>query len=150
MADNAIEIKGMEELQRRMAQFPNELGKVQDVTMDASLLTLWENVPPYPQRPQESGYTRTGTLGRSLGANMSGGKAGTPSIYTKKKLGSGIEGRFGTNLDYAPFVIGEQQSRYHYMWWTMNTIKEKAQDKIISLWNTAAEKLAKFLDGKGL
>lgn len=150
MADNLVEIKGLDELQKRMSQFPRELEKVQDTTMDASLLTLWENVPPYPERPQDSSYDRTGTLGRSLGVSMSGEKIGKPRIYAKKKLGSGMEGQFGTNLEYAPYVIGDQQSRYHFMWWTMKSVKEKAQDKIVKLWNTAAEKLAKFLDGKGL
>lgn len=137
-------------LSKRMAQFPKEFDAVKDATMDASLLTLWENVPPYPERPNESSYDRTGTLGRTLGASMSGAISGKPDIYEKKKLGSEIEGRFGTKLSYADYVIGESQAWMHYIWWRLTDVKKSSEAKIISLWNLAAEKMAKFLDGKGL
>jgi hypothetical protein len=152
MTDNIIEIKGLEEITQRMQRFPNEFSKVADVTMDASLLTLWENVPPYPAPPPDSSYDRTGTHGRKLGSDVGGGKSGgTPSIYTKKKLSSGFEGRFGTNLEYSQYVIGDTtQAWMHYRWYRMKDIANAARGKIISLWNIASEKMARFLDGKGM
>lgn len=141
-----IEIKGDKELLARMQKFPRELEVVQKETMTASLLTLWENVPPYPEVDNP---VRDGTLGKTLGVSMQGSKLGKPSVYEVKKLGGGFEGRFGTNLEYAEYVIGEKQAWFHYRWWLMENIKKAAEEKIIRLWNTAMEKLARFIDGKG-
>lgn len=139
-------------LSKRMAQFPRELEEVSQATMEASLLTLWENVPPYPPPPSDSTYIRTGTHGRKLGSGMGGGKDGTPSIYESKKIGGGVEGRFGTNLEYSKYVVGDNdQAQIHSgRWYQMKDIANKSRDKIIRLWNTAAEKMARFLEGKGL
>jgi hypothetical protein len=100
-------------------------------------------VPPYPPPPQDSGYRRTGTLGRSLGVGYGGGKTGKPSIYGIKGGGRNIEGRFGTNLEYAPYVIDAQrQAKIHKgRWWTMDTIKQKAEAKIKKIW----EDMVKFI-----
>lgn len=146
-----IEVRGLKELQARMKQFPEQLNAAQEKTMEASLLTLWENVPPYPRISFNSSYRRTGTLGRSLGSSEGGGKGGKPSIYETKKLGSGYEGRFGTDLSYAQYVIGDTTQAAHMgYWWQMKDIAAKAETKIVRLWQTLADKLAKFLDGKGL
>lgn len=147
-----IEVRGLKELQARMKQFPAQLEAAQQKTMEASLLTLWENVPPYPRISFKSSYRRTGTLGRSLGSAAGGGKTGgTPSIYEVKKLGGGVEGRFGTDLSYAQYVIGDTTQAAHMgYWWQMKDIAKKAETKIVSLWQTLADKLAKFLDGRGL
>lgn len=146
-----IEVRGLKELQARMAQFPAQLEAGQREVMDASLLTLWENVPPYPKISFNSSYRRTGMLGRSLGTSAAGGKgSGKPSIYETKKLGGGFEGRFGTDLDYAPYVIGDfTQAAHMGYWWQMKDIANKASDKITRLWQNLADKMAKFLD-KGL
>lgn len=147
-----VEVTGMKELISRMQQFPQKLNVAMKAGMDASLSVLWENVPPYPPPPETSTYRRTGTLGRTLGSNFSGGKSGKPEIYQTKKLGDGYQGRFGTNLNYAPHVIGEgTQSRVHRgRWWTLKTVAEKAQSKILQVWQGVVDKLARFLDGKGL
>ena len=146
-----IEVRGLKELQARMAQFPEKLEEAQQITMDASLLTLWENVPPYPQQPVTTKYDRTGMTGKSLGSGAGGGKTGgQPSIYEVKKLGGGFEGRFGSDLSYAVYVIGELQARWNAHWWKLKNVAEKASDKIIRLWQNLADKIARFLDGKGL
>lgn len=146
MPSPLIEIKGDKEILARTAQFPRELDAAQHDTMEASLLTLWENVPPYPEVDNP---VRDGTLGKSLGVSMQGSKLGKPEIYENKKLGGGYEGRFGTKLEYAEYVIGEKQAWFHYRWWLIENIKKAAEPKILRLWNTMAEKLAKFIDGKG-
>lgn len=148
-----VEIKGLKELLSSMTKYPAELAKTVGVTMVASLNTLWENVPPYPPPPQDSTYRRTGTLGRSLGSSQGGGASGgEPSIYRVRQLGEGnYEGVFGTNLDYAPYVIGDTtQAEVHQgRWWTMQTITQRAAEKINHLWQKAGDLLAKFLEGKG-
>lgn len=147
----SIEIRGLNELLARMSAYPQELIKTVAVGMSASLNILWENVPPYPSPPQDSRYRRTGTLGRSLGSDQSGGAAGSPSVYSIRQLGQGnFEGTFGTNLEYAPYVIGDtMQAAQNSHWWRMRNIAEKAAGKINALWDSVAEKLAAFLEGKG-
>lgn len=139
-------------LSKRMAAFPRQFEAVSKTTMEASLLTLHENVPPYPSPPPDSTYTRTGTHGRKLGSSIGGGKAGMPSIYVSKKVGDGFEGHFGTNLEYSQYVIGDDNQAWMHRgrWYQMKDIANKSRDKIIRLWNTAAEKMARFLEGKGL
>jgi hypothetical protein len=147
-----IEVEGLKELLARMTAYPMELVKVGAVAMSASLNTLWEKVPPYPQQDGMSNYRRTGLLGRSLGSSMQGGASGgSPSVYNIKQLGEGnFEGVFGTNLDYAEFVIGENQAGMHSSnWWNIKTIAERAADKIERIWQTVGDKLAAFLDKKG-
>ena len=146
-----IEVKGLQPLIARMQKYPKELQKVMEITTKAALLVFWENVPPYPEKTERGSYDRTGTLGRSLGVGEGGGKAGEPSIFTVKPIGtSGYEGKFGTNLGYAPYVIGDgTQAKVHQgRWWTMKTIAEKSAAKIAKVFNTAGEKLAAFLAGK--
>ena len=148
-----IQIEGLNEIIQRMSGFPTKLGETLKKTMEASLLTLWENVPPYPPPPATSTYKRTGMLGRSLGSSETGGKSGSvPQIYEIKQLGSGqLEGGFGTRLGYAPRVIGEgtQENPWAGYWWHMGTIEKKAEGKIIELFEAATETLARWLDGKG-
>lgn len=134
-------------LSKRMMQFPEEFEKVKRLTMEASLIVIHENIPPYPQVENPK---RTGTLGRTLGSSIEGSKRGNPEIYEVKKLGDGIEGRFGTKLEYAQYVIGEKQTWFHSRWWTMGEVAKKIEGKIAKLWSTAAEKMVKFLEKKGL
>lgn len=145
-----ITVKGLDELIDRMTAYPVELIKITSVSMSASLNALWEKVPPYPQQDSGSSYRRTGTLGRSLGSSMQGGAGGNPSVYKIRSLGGGnVEGVFGTNLDYAPFVIGENQAGMHSSnWWNIKTIAQRAADKIEKIWQQCGDLLAKFLEGK--
>jgi len=148
MAELQIESRGLDEIIARMNHFPGKLKEGSNIGMNASLLVLWENVPPYPDVPNP---VRQGTLGRTLGSSETGGKsAGSPDIYTVKALGTtGMEGRFGTKLDYAPHVIGENQAWMHYRWWKLSDIIPKAQGKIVKIWEGIAKLLADFLDAKG-
>lgn len=134
-----------------MAQYPQKFNAAVKKTMEAAMLTLWENVPAYPAQPPDSTYRRTGTLGRTLGSGESGGKGGTPDVYEIRQLGGAWEGQFGTNLEYAPYVIGDDtQASQNSHWWRINNIVEAATDKINRLFEATAETLAKWLEGKGL
>jgi len=146
------EVKGLHELIGRMEAYPEQLTKTMAVGMSASLNIYWENVLPYAVEPANSTYDRTGTLGKSLGSDQSGGATGQPSIYRIKQLdGGNFEGTFGTSLDYAPVVIGdtEQAEVHRGRWWQMLNVAEKAAAKVNELWNNVGEKLAAFLSMKG-
>jgi len=154
MADVTIEIEGLKELIEKIGKLPDEVQSLMNTTMKASLDTLQENVPPYiPQVVPPEVYGRTGTLGRSLGSGMAGGKVGTPTVYSVRGAGKETMGEFGTNLSYAPYVISPERQAYMHRpgskgrpgWWTMNTIKEKAEPKIKQLWDKTIAAIIKRL-----
>lgn len=144
-----IVVEGLEELQARFAEFPDQLHGLMGKALDDSLLAIWSSVPPYPAPPEESGYTRTGQLGRSLGSGEGGGQeGGKPDVYEV----SGYESaEFGTNLEYAPFVIGDDQSWMHKgRWWILAEVAESAAGKIQEIFERMTTAAAAWLDGKGL
>jgi hypothetical protein len=138
-----ITVKGLAELKAKFAKAPKVYDAAEELTMRTSLLVLQESVPKYPPPPEGSSYRRTLTLGRSLGI---GGEA---NIATVKKMGSGMrEGRFGTRVKYAQFVIGEKTQAWMHQgrWWTMATVAGRAEAKILRLFKAMAEKLAAWLN----
>jgi len=150
-----IQVEGLEELRARFAQFPNKFNAELKDTLWDSLNIVWEKVLPYPPKSESSTYIRTGTLGRSLGSSESGGRAsGSPSIYQVKSQGPKVMfGEFGTNVEYAPYVIGDkEQIRIHKRngWWTLVQIGERAKPKIQQAFESMARGLATWLDGKRL
>jgi len=143
-----LETRGLDEWIAQLKELPDKLKEISKLGMEASLLALWENVPSYPEPPADSTYRRTGTLGRTLGSSEAGGKAsGEPDIYEVRELGGGIhEGRFGTSLDYAPYVIGEEQSRHMAHWWKLTSVVNRAAKKITDIWNGLMESVAEWLE----
>lgn len=131
------------DLLRRMEQFPNKLNHELGRAMKASLLHIQGSVPAYPDRPNP---VREGILGKSLTVGDLG------NIFEIKKRGIGIEGKFGTKLEYAPYVIDPERQAWMHKpyWWTMNTVKEKAEKGIQQLFEKAMQRMAAFLEGKGL
>lgn len=130
------------DLPQRMKRYPRELEREMERTMKQSLAHLQGSVPPYPPASSSSSYIRTGTLGRTIGL---GGRA---EIYEVKKVGGGYEARLGTNLSYAPYVIGEDQAAQHAgRWWTMKVVAEKARPGIERLFTAMCNRLASFLGG---
>ena len=146
-----MEIIGLEELEQRFSKAPEKLDKALTKTMEASLLTLTESVPPYPVR--QSDYVRTVTLGRTLGSSVAGGKGdGNPDIFEVRNQGGAfISGEWGTRLNYAPHVIGENEQAWMHkgIWWTIKTVAERAASKIERIWNIFAEEVARYLDRGG-
>ena len=144
-----IELHGLEETIEKMKESPRALRRLMKLGMENSLLALWENVPPYPRKPADSTYDRKGILGKTLGVDMNGGKISTkPDIYRVIDRSERFEGRFGTKLKYAPYVIGDvEQARVHReRWWTMSKIAENAKDKITQIWDRLVEEIAKRFD----
>lgn len=145
-----IKVVGLDELMRRMAAMPEKVDEGMQEAMSQTLLVMSESIPGYPEPPQNSSYRRTGTLGRTLGSSFEGGKSGTPAIYAVEKIGYSWEGRFGTNLNYAPWVVGDNtQAKAHKgRWWVLSSVAEKAMPKIERVWQNMADAMAKFLEGK--
>lgn len=148
-----IEVKGLDELIARMQAYPDKLKAAVKVALDSSLLALWGAVPPYPPAPNSSGYVRTGTLGRSLGSSDGGGMASSaPSIYVVKPMGdANYEAHFGTNLSYAPYVIGDNTQAWMHKgrWWIISDIAAAAKEKIQAIFGQLEGALVEFLEGWG-
>lgn len=150
MANNVIEYKGLDEIVSLMRQFPQKLRQISKVGMEASLLVLWENIPQYPAKPPETKYIRTGTLGRTLGSSEAGGKSGgRPDVFETKSMGAqGYEGRFGTNLNYAPYVIGDSQARQNRHWWKLTDVIPLSEKKIKDIWEGIMQQMVNFLNSR--
>lgn len=149
-----IEVRGLDEIHKRMQRFPKEYEQATNKTMEAALYAVQGEVPPYPPQPTGTRYRRTGMLGRSLGVSFSGGRLGRSEIWQIRKLGGGYnEGRFGTSLNYAQYVIGDRGQQSGFMsqyWWRLEQVPGKAFNKVKELFEGMARALAQFLEGKGL
>ena len=135
------------DLLQRMSKYPKQLDKEMGGTMDKALGHVTASVPPYPPQNPSSKYVRTGTLGRTIGLG------GTPDVRDIKRMGQGkYEGKLGTRLYYAQYVIGDQTQAAHVKrsanWWTMAVVAKRAQPGITKLFNAMAERMAKWLDGR--
>ncbi len=156
-----IKVEGLEELSARFTAFPRQYIAGVKKTLELVLLLIWSKVPGYPVASPDSTYTRTETLGRTLGVSPSGSKAGQPSIYKTESGGGWQSASFGTNLGYAKYVIGDSDTEQAYMhkpgykgrqgWWTIpQTVLEASVDGIQELFDKLVDQLAAFLDRKGV
>lgn len=151
MSEIRVEIKGLDEIRERMRQFPQKWAQVLSFTFRASLLKVWELIPPYPPEPPESTYIRTGTLGRSLGSSEAGGHTGgSPDIFEIDLGQPYSSASFGTRLEYAPYVIGEQeQAQVHQgRWWTMLKLANISKPHILRLFERMRDTVSRWLDGR--
>ena len=133
-----ITAEGIEKTIQRFSSAPRKLTELMRKGMEASLEVLHQSVPPYPSEPQGSSYSRTGTLGRSLGSGFEGGASGgKPTVYSITGSGQNVTGTFGTNLKYAKYVIDPDHQAYMHKgrWWTMRNIKDHAYKKVIEVWD---------------
>ena len=105
MTEIKIDINGLERAVEKLKKIPAALDKAMTHTMVLSLLELWSAVRPYPPKPPKSTYSRTGTLGRTLGSGTTGGRSGgQPTVYSIRGGGNKMTGHFGPNLKYAKYV----------------------------------------------
>jgi hypothetical protein len=138
------------DLLKRMAAYPRRMDKTMRLTMTAALLVLQEKTPRYPTR--QSSYKRTGGLGRSLGVSQQASRLGDADIWVVRPMGGGhYRGEYGTRLEYAKWVIGERTQAWMHrgIWWTMRTVVQRGERKVIEVFEKAAESMARFLDGQG-
>ena len=143
-----INIRNLVALIRRFEAAPGRLRSEMEKTMQQTLLHVQGSVPPYPPPPVGSRYTRTGTLGKSLGSDMGGGSAGRADVFEVSPVGFGFRGRFGSRLGYAPDVVGLQQKPFFAAyWWNITTVAKEARPGIGRLWAAFGKRLAKELEG---
>lgn len=148
MTETYIEIKFTPpDLPQRLSGYSRQLDKEAAHTMKQALYHAQGSVPAYPPAVPESRYVRTYTLGRSVGL----GGSGQAQIFEVKKLGSAsYEGRLGTRVIYAQYVIGENQRPLFKGrgWWTMKTVAERASKGITRLYEQMLDRLAKWIEGR--
>lgn len=144
-----VDLTELEKFVGRVKQIPRWYKQVTGIIMDASLVIVWSEIPPYPAPPPNSGYRRTGTLGRTLGVSDQGGISGKPDIFGSKRSGREHIGRFGSRLKYAPFVIGQEQAGTHQnRWWTMREVRDTAEPRIVRAAQSALVSLGRAILGK--
>lgn len=113
-----------ERLERMRAEYPSGIRRA----MMEAIYYVHSTVPRYPQKPPESTYRRTGTLGRSINTEV-------------RAVGTDMVAAIGTNVVYAPWVISSEpvagppaagpQAWVHVgRWWTLQRVVEDARGRV--------------------
>ena len=157
MPEMTIEIKGLDQLIRRFGQRSHVLKPIVKA-LDKSVKVVQARLAKYPRRPTNirvpfvsqrqrvwffaalrSGeiqvpYRRTGTLGRSI----------TTQVDSKA-----LEGRVGTKLSYAPYVLGDAtQARWMGHWHTFREVAKEKLPDIQGHFVAAAQEITVNLAGR--
>jgi hypothetical protein len=113
--------------------------------MNRGLDRLLEGVKPYPPPPTGSRYHRRYWLGKSL--TVRGDPKG---IRTVRDIPGGVEGRWGTKVEYARWVIGEGTQAWMHKgrWWTLQGEAQRLFPKVKAEFDAAGERITKRLDGR--
>ncbi len=119
-----FEFRGTEEMMELIGMLPDLAVEAAEPAMGDALDYLHSMLPDYPPQREGSRYRRTGTLGRRFTTEVIAGS-------------EDVIGRIGTNLAYAPWVVGpdypgeEIGGRMMYQarvlvdrWWQFNDVVE--------------------------
>lgn len=142
-----IEIKGIAELLRKFGAADEKVRDVLAEGMSDALVVIGENIPRYPpQRPGQK-YKRTGRLGRSMGSTMGGGKAGPADIESVEIGDKYVVGKYGSRLEYAQYVIGEETQAWMHVgrWWTERKVAQKVEKKVFAVFKNAARRFIEWM-----
>jgi hypothetical protein len=110
--------------------------------MGRSLLALQGGVKKYPKKLNPR-WVRTGTLGRSVTSSKAPG-----AISKVRRVPGGVEGRWGSNVKYAPWVIDRDRQRdYHrdHGWWTLQDEAKRMVPKVRKEFEAASTRIANKL-----
>lgn len=122
-----IEIKGARELVARLGVFTNEIEPKITAAISAIALEIKGKIATYPEKPENSNYRRTGTLGRKWNVE-------------NKRMGAII----GNNTSYGPWVQDrETQSLLHLYdgWQTVQDMAEEYEPKVLEKLKSIIEKM---------
>lgn len=106
---------------------------------------LMEGVQKYPQALPTSRYHRRYWLGKSLTTRTD------PNSRTRvSDIPGGVEGRWGTKLSYARWVVdeGRQAWMHRGRWWTLQGESQRLFPKVAQEFQQAANRIAQRLDGR--
>jgi hypothetical protein len=130
MPEIILEVRGLDEVIRRFGNRRNVTEPIAKA-LDKTVKLIQRGVTTYPPRPPESTYRRTGTLGRSFTTRVDRGR---------------LEGRAGTRLAYAPYVIGDgTQAAWMRHWKTIGKVGEEALPRIEGFFVVAVDEIAQGL-----
>jgi hypothetical protein len=131
-----LEFDGYEELKQAIALAPDIALQAAHPAMEDAVMFLHGQLPEYPAALPESRYTRTATLGRKW----------TTTVVDEQ---TSVVGLLGTNVPYAPWVVGPDypgliingkqkfQAKVHVdRWWQFLDVVEKNED---SAWDAFSE-----------
>lgn len=130
MPELVLEVRGLDELIRRFGNRRNVQEPIAKA-LDKSVKLIQRGVTTYPPKPPYSLYRRRGTLGRS---------------FTTRVDRSRLEGRVGTRLAYAPYVIGDgTQAAWMRHWKTIGDAATEVLPRIEGFFVKAADEIAQKL-----
>lgn len=127
MSDVSIEVRGLAEVQRKLAGAPKLLQDGLTQAIDKSLKILQRDVAKYPPKPPLSKYRRTNTLKRGWTTRV-----------------SGTYGVLGNATPYAPYVQDEpRQAWFHkaHGWQTIQTVAKNNTPRIVKIIEDAVNKI---------
>lgn len=135
-------MEGGEELEEALGEVVYNYSKAVNANILKAILYLHGKTPGYPPEPMGSTYRRTGTLGRSV-TSLQGGAPG--AISRVRSMGKSIQGIWGTNVEYAQWVIDEgKQAKAHVgRWFTLQGILEEEEGEVRMILDTGIQELIK-------
>lgn len=124
----SVEIRGLAELNRKLAELDKVIEQLADPTSDA-LELLSKRLQFYPAPPPNSTYDRTGALRNSWQETV--------------VMSSTVLGIVYNNIDYGPYVQdAEQQAGIHQgRWDTAQSVLEEEEGNIVALYERHLEEL---------
>lgn len=148
-----IEIRGLDEVVAKYGRISEKLPEELKGMMTKGIIYAQGQIPAYPPPPSNSGYRRTGTLGRVVtafpgvhgGRSLGGGggdNGGTP-LTRVEMIGGGVRGVIGGRLSYLPDVVGEgtQEKPFVGRWWTLQAVIRGAKNGIVEVFREGFKQL---------
>jgi hypothetical protein len=136
-----LRIEGLDRLNGKMKKFSGEIQPYMERTTKEAVIFVHSTMPDYPPEPATSSYQRTLTLWRTI-TSFAG--TVTDALSRVESLFGQVVGYIGTKLDYAPWVIDQdQQTQVHQNngWWNLQDVVVGARDGIVSVYERGMKKL---------
>jgi len=127
-----IRIEGLDRLVRQLDKSPVLVRKLVGDAMEKSAHLIHLHTMTYPPPPPSSTYVRTGTLKKSWTSKVNRGR---------------FEAQVGTRLNYAPYVLGDddQAAVHRGRWKTVGQVADKVRPDIDKFFEDAGEELVREL-----